>query len=102
MVPFGFINAPSRFISPRNNIFSRYLGNFCLVFLDGILTYSKDEEKHVEQLRLILKLLKKNEMCARLRNYDFYKDGIHYLGHIILDKGIFVDPEKIVAMRRIS
>ena len=54
MVPFGFTNGLDTFICLRNNIFSRYLGKYVLVFLDGILTYSKDEEKHVEQLRLIL------------------------------------------------
>ena len=43
VVPFGLTNALAMFICLRNNIFSKYLGNFSLVFLDGILTYSKDE-----------------------------------------------------------
>ena len=37
-------------------------------------------------------------MYARLRNYDFYEDRINYLGHIISNKGIYVEPEKIEAM----
>ena len=98
MVPFGFTNAPATFICLKNNVFTRYLGKYVLVFLDGILTYSKDEEKHVEQLRLILKLLKKHQLYAKLRNYDFYEVGIHWLGHIISDKGISVDPENIEVM----
>ena len=48
VVPFGFTNAPTMLIFLRNNVFSRYLGKYVLVFLDDILTYSKDEEKHVE------------------------------------------------------
>ena len=92
VVQFGFTNAPAMFICLRNNIFSGYLGKFALIFLDGILTYSKDEEKHVEQLRLILKLVKKHQLYAKLSNYDFYKYGIHYLGHIVSDKGISIDP----------
>ena len=99
VVPFGFRNAPATFICLRNNVFSRYLGKYVLVFLDNIPTYSKDEEKHVEQLRLILNLLRKHQLYAKLSNYDFYEDGTHYLGHIISDKGISVDPEKIDAMR---
>ena len=71
------------------------MDKFVLVFLDDILTYSKDEEKHVEQLRLILKLLRKHQLYAKLSNYDFYEDGIHYLGHIISDKGISIDPANI-------
>ena len=33
-----------------------------------------------------------------MRNYDFYEERIHYLGHIISDKGISVDPENIESM----
>ena len=53
----------------------------------------------MEQCSLTLKLLRKHQLYARLSNYDFYKDGIHYLGHIISDQGISVDPGKIEAMR---
>ena len=98
MVSFGFTNAPTTFMCLMNNIFSKYLDRFVLVFLDRILIYSKNEEEHVEHLRLTLKLLKKHKLYAGLRKCDFYKDGIHYLGHIISDKGISVDPEKIEAM----
>ena len=91
VVPFGFTNAPATFICLKNNIFSRYLEKYVLVFLDGILTYSKDEEKHVEQLRLILKLLKKHQLYAKLGKCDFYKEKIHYLGHIVSTEGILMD-----------
>ena len=37
-------------------------------------------------------------MYAKLSKCDFYKDRIHYLGHIISDEGIFVDLEKIEAI----
>ena len=33
-----------------------------------------------------------------MSNYDFYEDRIHYLGHIISDKGIYVDLENIEAI----
>ena len=38
-------------------------------------------------------------MYAKLTNYDFYKDGFHHLGHIISDKGVSIDLEKIEDMR---
>ena len=98
MVPFGFTNALAAFICLINNVFGKYLDGFFLVFLDGILNYSENEEEHVEHLRLTLKLLKKHKLYARLSNYEFYEDRIHYLGHIISDKGISRDLEKIEAM----
>ena len=58
MVPFGFPNAPATSMCLSNNVFNGYLDKFVLVFLDGILTYSKDEEEHVEHFRLIFKLLR--------------------------------------------
>ena len=39
-----------------------------------------------------------HKLYARLSKYDFYEDRIHHLGHIISDRGISVDPEKIEAM----
>ena len=48
VVPFDSTNAPATSMCLSNNVFSRYLDNFVLFFLDDILTYSKGEEKHVE------------------------------------------------------
>ena len=37
-------------------------------------------------------------MYAKISKYDFYRDRIQYLGHIISEEGISVDPEKIEAI----
>ena len=81
-----------------NSVFSRYLDKFVLVFLDDILIYSKNEEEHEEHLILKLQLLKEHKMYANLSKCDFYKDRIHYLGHIISTEGISVDPKNIEAI----
>ena len=76
----------------------RYLDKCVLVFLDDILTYSRDEEELVEQSRLVLKLLKKHKLYAKLSRCDFYENRIHYLGHTTSDKGISIDPKNIKAI----
>ena len=93
MVSFGFTNALAMSMCLVNNVLSKYMDKFVLVFLDGILIYSKNEEEHVEHLRMTLKLLRKHKLYAGLSKCDFYN-----LGHIISDKGIFVDPENIEAL----
>ena len=95
MVPFGLTNAPATFMCLMNSVFSRYFDKFVLVFLDDILIYSKNEEEH---LRLTLQLLREHQLYAKLSKCDFYRDRIQYLGHIISEDGIFVDPEKIEAI----
>ena len=58
VVPFGLTNGPATFMCLMNSVFSRYLDKFILVFLDAILVYSKNEEKHEEHLRLTLQFLR--------------------------------------------
>ena len=91
VVPFGLTYAPATFMCRMNSVFSRYLDKFVLVFFDGILIYSKNEEEHEEHLRLNLNLLKENKLYAKLSKCDFSKDRIYYLGHIISEEGISVD-----------
>ena len=98
VVSFGFTNAPATSMCLVNNVFSKFLDRLVVVLLDGIIIYSKNEEEHVEHLRLTLKLLRKHKRYARMSKCDVYEDRIHYLGHIISDKGISVDSEKIEAM----
>ena len=98
MVPFGLTNALTTFMCIMNSVFSKYLDKFVLVFLDGILMYSKNQEGNEEHLRLTLKLLREHKMYAKLRKCDFYKYKIHYFGHIISKEGISVDPEKVEAV----
>ena len=98
MVPFGLTNAPPTFMSLMNSVFNKYLDKFVLIFLDDILIYYKNEEEHEENMRLTLQLPREHNLYAKFSRCDFYEDRIHYLGHIISDKGISVDPEKIEAI----
>ena len=64
-----------------------------------ILVYSKNKEEHEEHLRLTLQLLKEHQLYEKMSKCDFYRDRIQYLGHIISEEGISVNPEKIEAIK---
>ena len=95
VIPFGLINAPTNFMCMMNNIFSKYLDKFVLVFIDDILVYSKSKEEHEEHIRIVLQVLREHQIYTNFSKCDFYKPQIQYLGHIISEMGIFMDPKKI-------
>ena len=54
VVPFVLTNAPATFMCLMNNVLSKFLDKFVLVFIDNILIYSKNRKEHEEHLRLVL------------------------------------------------
>ena len=83
VMPFGLTNAPVTFMCLVNNIFSKYLDIFVLVFLDDIIIYSNSEEEHEQHLRLVLQVCREHELYAKLNKCAFYQRKVQYLGQII-------------------
>ncbi|GKC82477.1 hypothetical protein Tco_1138194 [Tanacetum coccineum] len=76
VMPFGLTNAPAVILDLMNRVCKPYLDKFVIVFIDDILIYSRNEKEHEEHLKIILELLKKEELS-----------------------GIHVDPAKIEAVK---
>jgi hypothetical protein len=70
--------------------------------LDDILLYSNSKEENEHYLRAMLQVLREHKLYAKLNMFSFYHKQIHYLGHIISEDGIAVDPKKIEAIREWS
>ncbi|GKC07363.1 putative reverse transcriptase domain-containing protein [Tanacetum coccineum] len=85
------------FMDLMNRICRPYLDKFVIVFIDDILIYSKTQEEHVEHLRLVLELLKKEKLYAKFSKCEFWLREVQFLGHVINGNGIHVDPSKIEA-----
>jgi hypothetical protein len=77
-----------------NNVHSKFLDRFVLVFNDDILIYSKNREDHEEHIKLVLQVLREHQLYAKFSKCDFFQKQVHYLGHVI-SKGVAVDPDKI-------
>nr|GFB89461.1 putative reverse transcriptase domain-containing protein [Tanacetum cinerariifolium] len=53
------------------------------------------KEEHEVHLRLVLELLKKEKLYAKFSKYKFWLQEVHFLGHVVSQNGIHVDPIKI-------
>ena len=81
-----------------NKVFKPYLDQFVVVFIDDILVYSKNKEEHEKHLHVILQTLREHQLFAKLNKCEFWLDQISFLGHVVSNDGISVDPTKVEAV----
>ncbi|GKC14300.1 putative reverse transcriptase domain-containing protein [Tanacetum coccineum] len=99
VMPFGLTNVPAVFMDLINRVCKPYLDKFMIVFIDDILIYSKNKKEHEEHLKLILRLLKKEELYAKFSKCEFWLSKVQFLGHVIDKEGIHMDPPKIESIK---
>ena len=86
-------------MSLMNGIFKPDLDLFVIVFIDDILIYSKSWKEHEEHLRIVLELLRKKRLYAKFSKCEFWLDSASFLGHVVSNNELMVDPSKIEAVK---
>ncbi|GKB87861.1 putative reverse transcriptase domain-containing protein [Tanacetum coccineum] len=83
-----------------NRVCKPYLDKFVIVFIDDILIYSNTKEDHEVHLGLVLELLRKEKLYAKFSKCEFWLQEVHFVGHVVNQNGIHVDPSKIEAKNK--
>jgi hypothetical protein len=100
VMPFGLCNAPATFQSAMNDVFGDRIGKFVLVYMDDILVFSKSKAEHLAHLKEVLQLLGAHNYYLKRKKCHFMKTEVTFLGHVISDKGLQVDPTKLDVIRK--
>ena len=100
IILFGLSNASASFQGYINKILSEKFDVFIIVYLDDILIYTEDQKwDHVEAVRWVLNLLRKNGLFANLKKCWFHKDEVRFLGYVVSSQGIWMEDERIKAVK---
>ena len=59
------------------------------------MVYSKDEREHDDHLRVVLEKLWQHQLKAKFFKCRFSKKEVKFLGHVVSEEGLAVDPVKI-------
>jgi hypothetical protein len=98
VIQFGLTNAPAVFQRFMNSIFQDILDEYVIIYLDDILIYSKNINDHKQHVKEVLNRLKKHDLTAKLEKCLFHTNKLAFLGYIITDEGISMDPKKTSAI----
>ena len=87
VMSFGLTNAPATFMDLMNRVFKQYMDLFVIVFIDGILIYSRNEEEHVSHLRIFLHTLKDRQLFSKFSKCEFWLQSVAFFVILYVAKG---------------
>ncbi|XP_070013946.1 uncharacterized mitochondrial protein AtMg00860-like [Nicotiana sylvestris] len=82
-----------------NSVFQPCLDSFVIVFIYGILVYSRIQEEHANHLRIVLQRLREEKLYAKFSKCEFWLSSVAFLGHMVSSEGTKVDLKKIKAVQ---
>ena len=88
VMPFGLTNPPAAFMDLMHRVFTPYLDQFVVVFIDNVLVYFKTRENHERHLRIVLQTLREHQLYVKFSKCEFWLEQISFLEHEISKNGI--------------
>ena len=98
-MPFGLTNASTTFQRLMENCMGDLHLTYCLLYLDDIIIYSRTYKEHILCLGAVLKKLREAGLKLSPSKCHFMCTEIKYLGHMISEKGMSVDPDKVACVQ---
>ena len=95
VMPQGSTNSPAVFERLMEQVFHNLNYKTLLIYLDDIIVYGKTFEVHLHNLREALQRLSDSQLKLSPEKCSFFTNRTTFLGHLITENGLSVDPEKV-------
>ena len=95
VLPFGLTNGPATFQRLMEQVLKGLQWRTLVLYLDDIVVFSSSLEEHLERLEAVFGRLREAGLKLKPRKCRFFQRQVNFLGHIIDEKGIHTDPEKV-------
>ena len=93
VMPFGLANTPAMFQVYINDTLCDLLDICCVVYLDDILIYSRNEREHKKHVTMVMECLWKAHLFIKQSKCEFSVSEVAFLGYIIGTHGISMEPD---------
>lgn len=96
---FGLTNSPATFQTMMNDIFRDLINRgVVVVYLDDILIFTRTLEEHRRITQEVLQILRANRLYLKAEKCEFEKESIEYLGMVISEGSVAMDPTKVAGI----
>jgi hypothetical protein len=92
---FGLTNAPTTFMRLIDDVLRPFTNSFVVLYLDDILIFNRTWEEHMRHIQQVLSTLRQHKLYDNLEKCSFGMNMVQYLGYIVDEHGVHVDPAKI-------
>jgi hypothetical protein len=99
VLPFGLCNGPATFQRYINSVLMDHLDVFCSAYIDDVLIFSENKKDHRHHVRTVVAKLQEAGLQIDLKKCEFEVTQTTFLGFIITNKGVQVDPAKTKVVR---
>ena len=97
-MPMGLCNSPASFQRLMDTVLKSMKWSHLLVYLDDIIVFGTTFDEMLERLGVVFQKLSEAKLTLKASKCRFGEEKLKYLGHMISQAGIEVNPEKISAV----
>ena len=97
-MPMGLTGSPNTFQSLMESVLVGLIWKTCVPYLDDCIIFAKTQQEHISRLREIFQRFSDANLKINPSTCDFFRTKVNFLGHVVSQHRLQVDPDKVKAV----